>query len=84
MENTKTSLALTILLPGSIHHLLEYETARQRHVIPMMATIDALSRLYGTTFTPVVLARTLGLQATNALKPVKVHAQTHGRIRDFQ
>ena len=59
---------------GSLTHLLGYESERQRHVVPIMATLDGLSRLYGTTWTPLVMARSLGLQATNACKPVKVSA----------
>ena len=56
---------------GSINHLLEYETERQRTVLPVMALTDGLKRLYGASWTPVVLARTIGLQATNALGPLK-------------
>ena len=57
---------------GSLGHLLEYETSRQRHVTPTLLSIDALYRLYRTAWTPVVVARTLGLQASNAFTPLKV------------
>ncbi|CAJ0940807.1 unnamed protein product [Ranitomeya imitator] len=56
---------------GSIRHLLKYETERQRQNLPLMATIDLLKRLYNTKQPPVVLLRTVGLQATNALQPLK-------------
>ncbi|XP_028678168.2 ubiquinone biosynthesis monooxygenase COQ6, mitochondrial [Erpetoichthys calabaricus] len=56
---------------GSTPHLLEYETDRQRHNLPMMAAIDAMKRLYSTKMAPFVLLRTLGLQATNAISPLK-------------
>ncbi|XP_052009240.1 ubiquinone biosynthesis monooxygenase COQ6, mitochondrial isoform X2 [Xyrauchen texanus] len=56
---------------GAMQHLLEYETERQRHNLPMMAAIDLIKRLYSTKVAPVVLLRTLGLQATNALTPLK-------------
>ncbi|XP_060790230.1 ubiquinone biosynthesis monooxygenase COQ6, mitochondrial [Neoarius graeffei] len=56
---------------GNMQHLLEYETERQRHNLPMMAAIDIMKRLYSTNAAPLVLLRTFGLQATNALPPVK-------------
>uniref|UniRef100_A0AAR2J4H6 Ubiquinone biosynthesis monooxygenase COQ6, mitochondrial n=1 Tax=Pygocentrus nattereri TaxID=42514 RepID=A0AAR2J4H6_PYGNA len=56
---------------GAMQHLLEYETERQRHNLPMMAAIDLMKRLYSTNAAPMVLLRTLGLQATNALPPLK-------------
>ena len=58
-------------LPGSLSHLLDYETQRQRHVLPVMGTVDALKRLYSTKHPAAVMARSLGLQATNALAPLK-------------
>uniref|UniRef100_A0A8B9K8F9 Ubiquinone biosynthesis monooxygenase COQ6, mitochondrial n=1 Tax=Astyanax mexicanus TaxID=7994 RepID=A0A8B9K8F9_ASTMX len=58
-------------LGKSMQHLLEYETDRQRHNLPMMAAIDLMKRLYSTNAAPMVLLRTLGLQATNALPPIK-------------
>lgn len=61
--------------PGNMQHLLEYETERQRHNLPMMAAIDIMKRLYSTNAAPLVLLRTFGLQATNALPPVKVRTQ---------
>ncbi|KGL73636.1 Ubiquinone biosynthesis monooxygenase COQ6, partial [Tinamus guttatus] len=56
---------------GSLKHLLQFETARQRHNVSLMAVTDVLKRLYSTTLAPVVLLRTWGLQATNALPPLK-------------
>ena len=55
-----------------MQHLLEYETERQRHNLPMMAAIDLMKRLYSTDAAPVVLLRTFGLQATNMLPTLKV------------
>jgi len=62
---------------GDLDHLLEYETRRQREVIPMMTAIDTLKRLFSTSFFPFVFARTLGLQATNALTPLKEEIIKH-------
>lgn len=56
---------------GSTRHLLAYETERQRQNVPLMAAIDLLKRLYNTKQPPIVLLRTLGLQATNAMTPLK-------------
>ncbi|XP_046401845.1 ubiquinone biosynthesis monooxygenase COQ6, mitochondrial [Ischnura elegans] len=56
---------------GNPEYLLEYETERQRHNFPRMVFIDALHKLYGTSFMPVVLLRSVGLQLTDALKPLK-------------
>ncbi|XP_057715937.1 ubiquinone biosynthesis monooxygenase COQ6, mitochondrial isoform X2 [Corythoichthys intestinalis] len=56
---------------GSTQHLLEYESERQRHNLPMMAAIDLMKRLYSTNTAPVVLLRTFGLQATNMLPTLK-------------
>ena len=53
-------------------YLNKYESRRQWHNIPTMLTIDALHRLYKETAPPVVLVRSLGLQLTNAIKPLKV------------
>ncbi len=55
-----------------MQHLLEFETERQRHNLPMMAAIDLMKRLYSTNASPMVLLRTFGLQATSALPPLKV------------
>ncbi|XP_071453969.1 ubiquinone biosynthesis monooxygenase COQ6, mitochondrial [Hetaerina americana] len=56
---------------GNSQYLLEYETERQRHNFPRMVFIDALHKLYGTSFMPVVLLRSVGLQLTDALTPLK-------------
>lgn len=64
-----------IVHTGAIQHLLEYETDRQRHNLPMMAAIDLMKRLYSTNAAPAVLLRTFGLQATNMLPTLKVSSQ---------
>ncbi|XP_066044575.1 ubiquinone biosynthesis monooxygenase COQ6, mitochondrial isoform X3 [Chamaea fasciata] len=56
---------------GSLKHLLKFETERQRHNVSLIAATDVLKRLYSTTLAPLVLLRTWGLQATNALPPLK-------------
>ncbi|XP_074766030.1 ubiquinone biosynthesis monooxygenase COQ6, mitochondrial isoform X3 [Athene noctua] len=56
---------------GSLKHLLKFETERQRHNVSLIAAVDLLKRLYSTRLAPLVLLRTWGLQATNALPPVK-------------
>uniref|UniRef100_V9KLF4 Ubiquinone biosynthesis monooxygenase COQ6, mitochondrial n=3 Tax=Callorhinchus milii TaxID=7868 RepID=V9KLF4_CALMI len=61
---------------GSTTYLNAFETERQRHNIPIMAAIDLLKRLYSTKSPPLVLLRSLGLQATNALPPIKEQIMT--------
>ncbi|XP_059546771.1 ubiquinone biosynthesis monooxygenase COQ6, mitochondrial isoform X1 [Myotis daubentonii] len=56
---------------GSMSHLTGYETDRQRHNTALLAATDLLKRLYSTSATPLVLLRTWGLQATNAVSPLK-------------
>ncbi|XP_037551326.1 ubiquinone biosynthesis monooxygenase COQ6, mitochondrial isoform X2 [Nematolebias whitei] len=62
---------------GALQHLLEYETERQRHNLPMMAAVDLMKRLYSTDAAPVVLLRTFGLQATNVLPALKEHIMAY-------
>ncbi|KAJ1078637.1 hypothetical protein K5549_000819 [Capra hircus] len=57
---------------GSMSHLTSYETDRQRHNTALLAATDLLKRLYSTRATLLVLLRTWGLQATNAVSPLKV------------
>ncbi|CAL1529407.1 unnamed protein product [Lymnaea stagnalis] len=57
---------------GSLTHLLEYETERQRHNVPVMLTIDALQRLYSTDVTPLVMLRSLGLHTVHSIPLLKV------------
>ncbi|XP_036849720.1 ubiquinone biosynthesis monooxygenase COQ6, mitochondrial isoform X1 [Manis javanica] len=56
---------------GSMSHLTSYETDRQRHNTALLVATDLLKRLYSTSTTPLVLLRTWGLQATNAVAPLK-------------
>jgi len=62
---------------GNMAYLHEYETERQRHNLPTMFSIDALEKLYSSTFTPVVIARTLGLQVTDSIGPLKKVLMSH-------
>lgn len=57
---------------GNFSVLKRYESERQKHNLPTMMAVDSLQKLYNTDFTPVVLLRSVGLQVTNALTPLKV------------
>lgn len=57
---------------NDLNYLKEYETMRQRYNVPLMLATDALHRLYQGTAAPIVLARSLGLQLTNAIPQLKV------------
>jgi ubiquinone biosynthesis monooxygenase Coq6 len=57
---------------GSLIYLAEYETQRQRSVLPVLGVIDGLQRLYSTSFTPLVILRGLGLQTVQSLHFLKV------------
>jgi len=56
---------------GSLDHLLHYETERQRKVLPVIAAISGLNVLFSTTSSPMVFARSAGMQAFNSLSPIK-------------
>merc|ERR1719436_619835 len=62
---------------GEQETLCRYETERQRHNLPTMLGVDALQKLYSSQATPLVLARSLGLLATNAVNPVKTMIMKH-------
>uniref|UniRef100_A0A8C6RA77 Ubiquinone biosynthesis monooxygenase COQ6, mitochondrial n=1 Tax=Nannospalax galili TaxID=1026970 RepID=A0A8C6RA77_NANGA len=66
---------------GSMSHLTGYETDRQRHNTALLVATDILKRLYSTSAMPPVLLRTWGLQATNAVSPLKVSG--HSELQDF-
>ncbi|XP_072929950.1 ubiquinone biosynthesis monooxygenase COQ6, mitochondrial [Epargyreus clarus] len=61
------------------HHdwLERYESSRQRHNVPTQLAVDALNRLYAFDIPPLVLIRSVGLQITNALHPIKKLIMSH-------
>ena len=62
---------------GQRDYLAQYETERLRHNLTTMMGIDGLQRLYCSDWTPLVMARTLGLMATEACDPVKKMFMKH-------
>ncbi|XP_021194293.3 ubiquinone biosynthesis monooxygenase COQ6, mitochondrial [Helicoverpa armigera] len=55
----------------------KYESVRQRHNVPTQLMIEMLHRIYTVDLMPVVLARSVGLQITNALQPLKKMIMSH-------
>ncbi|EGT37605.1 hypothetical protein CAEBREN_32409 [Caenorhabditis brenneri] len=56
---------------GSVTYLREYDSAAQKHNLPVMVSVDLLNRLYRTDAPAVVAVRSLGLNTFNSLGPVK-------------
>lgn len=51
--------------------LLKYEKERLVHNVPLMLGIHGIQSLYSTSFSPIVLLRSLGLQITQNAPPLK-------------
>jgi len=64
--------ACVCVILGSLEHLLAYESERQCQVVPMMAGIDCINRLYSNRIPPVVLLRNIGCHLSHSLRPIKV------------
>lgn len=62
---------------GFLPRLLQYETARQRQNLPVMGVIESLQRLFSTSFIPAALVRSVGLQITGFVQPLKVILTSH-------
>lgn len=56
---------------GALDRLADYEKDRQMANIPVMATVDFLNRLYSNSWSPLVILRSLGLDAVNRIQPLK-------------
>ena len=56
---------------GSTIYLNQYQSSRQQHNLPVMATIHGLHFLYNSTWTPIVLLRSIGFSLFEALPAVK-------------
>lgn len=56
---------------NDLQYLLKYEQQRLKANVPILLGVHALQRLYCNEFTPLVLARSIGLKLTNNLPPLK-------------
>lgn len=56
---------------GDTQHLVKYERKCLAKNVPIMVGVHGLHTLYSTDFSPVVLMRSLGLQLTQNLPPIK-------------
>lgn len=61
---------------NNLNYLLDYEQKRLKHNTAIMLGVHGLQRLYNTDLTPIVLARSIGLQITQQMVPVKVYTRT--------
>ncbi|HEX4261971.1 MAG TPA: UbiH/UbiF/VisC/COQ6 family ubiquinone biosynthesis hydroxylase [Acetobacteraceae bacterium] len=57
--------------PGAASLLARYQRARRPDNLAMLATTDALDRLFSTDAPPIRLARDLGIAAVNRIGPLK-------------
>lgn len=59
-------------LLGDLNYLRDYEQQRLKHNVAIMLAVHGLQRLYSTDLSPIVLARSIGLQITQQMSPLKV------------
>lgn len=56
---------------NDMQYLLKYERERLKANLPIMLGVHALQRLYCNDFTPIVLARSIGLKVTSSIPSLK-------------
>lgn len=59
-------------LLNDLNYLCDYERECLKHNVPIMLGVHGLQRLYNTDLSPIVLARSIGLQITQQMSPLKV------------
>lgn len=57
---------------NDVNYLCRYEQQRLKQNVPIMFGVHGLQRLYNTDLSPIVLARSVGLQLTQQMTPIKV------------
>lgn len=57
---------------GDLNYLRDYEQQRLKHNVAIMLAVHGLQQLYNTDLGPIVLARSIGLQITQQMSPLKV------------
>lgn len=56
---------------GSLTYLRKYQSDRQKHNLPTMSAIHGLNLLYGTTWAPLVVLRSIGLNLFDSVPSIK-------------
>ena len=56
---------------GLQYALQQYESERQREVVSVMGGIQVLHTMFGTTFSPAVHIRSVGMNLINSLGPMR-------------
>mmetsp|Transcript_5939 Transcript_5939/g.7575 ORF Transcript_5939/g.7575 Transcript_5939/m.7575 type:complete len:80 (-) Transcript_5939:76-315(-) len=54
-------------MAGLQHALQQYETERQREVVAVMGGIQFLHSIFGTSFSPAIHARSIGMNIVNSV-----------------
>lgn len=57
---------------GNLTYLLDYERTRLKANVPIMLGCHGIQRLYCNEFSPIVLARSIGLQISESVPILKV------------
>lgn len=74
VENLKQAVESGMGVDGSAgldYALQQYESSRQREVVATMGGIHFLHSVFGTTFSPAVHARSMGMNIINSAGPIR-------------
>ncbi len=56
---------------GLQYALQQYESERQREVVAVMAGLQFLHTVFGTTFSPAIHVRSVGMNVVNSVGPLR-------------